>query len=197
MKWTTEKVKEFAISFKSSQSDNVDGFMDMFTQSESTPSPGVSADIAGDMPFKIDEVRFLLKRLRTEEISFSKTVELLNEKAMEHYSNQPVEQVQGVSMKLLDDWIKKQEESSLNLKDAGGYAIIALLKDFLSSPPSLPVASTVSDGINEINFAEWLELEGYKIKGMDDTQRQKIYFIYKNGLGGQDMVNDITYPVGH
>lgn len=48
--------------------------------------------------------------------------------------------------------------------------------------------------LDAIKFAEWLELEGYRIKGMDDTQRAKIYFMYKNGLAGKDMQNDITYP---
>lgn len=49
-----DKAKEFAVSFKSSQSDNVDGFMDMFLQSSqstlpveqpTTQQPVVSADI--------------------------------------------------------------------------------------------------------------------------------------------------------
>lgn len=29
-----------------------------------------------------------------------------------------------------------------------------------------------------IAFAEWLELNGYKIKGMDDGQREKIYKLF-------------------
>lgn len=53
---------------------------------------------------------------------------------------------------------------------------------------------TKKAGTDAVAFAEWMELEGYRIKGMDDGQRERIYFMFKNGLGGKDMQNDINYP---
>lgn len=47
-----------------------------------------------------------------------------------------------------------------------------ILRDF---PPKQLKAALNKQGSDAVEFAEWVELEGYHIKGMDNGQRQTIY----------------------
>lgn len=57
--------------------------------------------------------------------------------------------VQGYSREVIDKWIEKEKASSLGLNDGGGYVILDMLTEFLSTLPT-PKDETVSE--QEIDY---------------------------------------------
>jgi len=202
-----------------------------------------------DKPFFIDEIRKQLNEYLKEEMSFSRFVELLNEKVYHWKNSQPAQEGysklpsaspipalrldQGYRIdSVLLDWLESVmtddreycEVFFAGLRDGSGKAGSFQIE---SNPERFPTdnANTIRGAIlkamanynpknilhylskcdctdgeqcngdcvetiyntlpsaqvsEAVEFAEWLELEGYRIKGMDNGQRQVIYNKFLN-----------------